>query len=83
MQKEETVHLNGELENEENRQALQQCLGQLNSEQRQAVELFYLQGKSYREIAPLMDIDVNSVRSFLQNGRRNLKICMDKKATVA
>jgi RNA polymerase sigma-70 factor (ECF subfamily) len=82
MQKEESVHLNGELEGEENQRALQQCLGQLNSEQRQAVELFYLQGKSYKEIAPLMGIDVNSVRSFLQNGRRNLKICMDKKTTV-
>lgn len=82
MQKEESVHLNGELEREENRQALQHCLGQLNAEQRQAVELFYLQEKSYKEIVLLMGIDVNGVRSFLQNGRRNLKICMDKKNTV-
>ena len=83
MQKEEDVHLNGELENEATRAALQHCLQQLNSEQRQAVELFYVQGKSYKEIAPVMGIDANSVRSFLQNGRRNLKICMEKKATVA
>lgn len=83
MQKEEAVHLNGELEQEANRQALQQCLAQLNAQQRQAVELFYLQGKSYKEIVPLMGIDTETVRSFLQNGRRNLKICMDKKATVA
>ena len=82
MQKEETVHLNGELE-ETNSRALQQCLAQLNTQQRQAVELFYLQGKSYKEIVPLMGIDVEMVRSFLQNGRRNLKICMDKKTTVA
>jgi len=83
MQNEETVHLNGELEQEENRVALQHCLDQLNEEQRQAVELFYLHEKSYKEIAPLMGIDVNSVRSYLQNGRRNLKICMDKKTIIA
>lgn len=83
MQKEEPLHLNGELDGEEKMIALQQCLSQLNAEQRQAVELFYLQGKSYKEMAPLMGIDVNGVRSFLQNGRRNLKICMDKKIIVA
>ncbi len=82
MQKEEPVHLNGEMDNEANRQALQDCLKRLNEEQQKAVELFYLQGKSYKEIVPLMGIDVNSVRSCLQNGRRNLKICMDKKTTV-
>lgn len=83
MQNDEPVHLNGELEQEEKRQALHYCLAQLNAAQRQAVELFYLHQKSYKEIALLMEIDIESVRSFLQNGRRNLKICMDKKATVA
>lgn len=83
MQKDETVHLNGELEQEANQQALQHCLAQLNTQQRQVVELFYLQGKSYKEIVPLMGIDVDTVRSYLQNGRRNLKICMDKKISVA
>jgi RNA polymerase sigma factor (sigma-70 family) len=82
MQYEENVHLNGELEHAANVQALQNCLAQLNAEQRQAVELFYLQGKSYKEIVLLMAMDVNSIRSFLQNGRRNLKICMDKKTTA-
>lgn len=83
MQNEEPVHLNGEMEDKDKTDALRHCLAQLNNEQRQAVELFYLQGKSYKEIVPLMHADVNTVRSFLQNGRRNLKICMDKKITVA
>src|SRR6476620_9433047 len=81
MQKEETVHLNGELEQEASQQALQHCLAQLNAQQRTAVELFYMQGKSYKEMVPLMGIDVDMVRSYLQNGRRNLKICMDKEIT--
>jgi RNA polymerase sigma factor (sigma-70 family) len=54
------------------------CLGQLSREQRQAVELFYLQGKSYREIESIAGWDGNTVRSYIQNGRRNLKICMEK-----
>lgn len=83
MQNEEVVHLNGSMDSEEKLDALQHCLTQLNREQRQVVELFYLHGKPYKEIAPLMNIDIDTVRSFLQNGRRNLKICMDKKATVA
>lgn len=83
MQSEPGVHLDGVMEREDQMQALQDCLAQLNREQRQVVELFYLQGKAYKEIVSLMEIDVNTVRSFLQNGRRNLKICMDKKTTIA
>jgi RNA polymerase sigma-70 factor (ECF subfamily) len=54
-------------------------------EQRQVIELFYLQGKCYNEIVELTKMDWNKVRSYIQNGRRNLKICMDKqklKSTV-
>jgi len=78
MQYEETVHLNGELEKEENFRQLQYCLGQLVSEQKKVLQLFYLDGKSYNEIVNLTGIEWNTVRSFIQNGRRNLKICMDK-----
>ena len=76
MQNEEIVHLNGELEKEENFKQMQYCLGQLNEEQRQVIELFYLNNKCYKEIAEITAIEINKVRSFIQNGRRNLKICM-------
>lgn len=78
MQSEENLHLNGELEKEEDFKRLEHCLRQLSSEQRQIVELFYLQGKCYNEIAEMTGLEWNKVRSYLQNGRRNLKICMDK-----
>ena len=78
MQNEEIVHLNGELAKEENFRQLEFCLGQLNKEQRQVVELFYLQNKCYNEIVEQTGIEWNSVRSFIQNGKRNLKICMDQ-----
>lgn len=78
MQNEETVHLNGELEKEENFKQLHYCLGQLVAEQKNVLELFYLQGKCYNDIVSLTGIEWSKVRSFIQNGRRNLKICMDK-----
>ena len=78
MQNEEIVHLNGELEKEENFKQLDFCLGQLNQDQRQVLELFYLQNKCYKEIVEQTGLEWNAVRSFIQNGKRNLKICMDQ-----
>ena len=78
MQNEEIVHLNGELEKEENFKQLDFCLGQLNKEQRQVLQLFYLQNKCYKEIVEETGLEWNAVRSFIQNGKRNLKICIDQ-----
>ena len=78
MQLEEEMHLNGIQVREENLQKLERCLQTLSSEQKKAVELFYLQNKCYKEIAEATGIEWNKVRSFIQNGRRNLKICMEK-----
>ena len=78
VQSEENVHLNGVLEKEENFKRLELCLGTLPADQREAIRLFYLDGKCYNEIAQLTGQDWNQVRSFIQNGRRNLKICMEK-----
>jgi len=78
MQSEENVHLNGVFEKEENFKKLEYCLGTLTEEQRNAVKLFYLEGKCYNEIVELTGMEWNQVRSLIQNGRRNLKICMEK-----
>jgi RNA polymerase sigma-70 factor (ECF subfamily) len=74
------LHLsNGEAENlEENWQLLEKALAELPLEQRHCLELFYLQEKSYRQIAEQTGYDQNRVRSFIQNGRRNLKIYVEK-----
>ncbi len=81
MQLEEEVHLNGIQVREENLQKLERCLQTLSTEQKTTVELFYLQNKCYKEIAEATGIEWNKVRSFIQNGRRNLKICMEKPET--
>ena len=75
----EELHLNGVLEKEENLRQMEHCLEQLAAEQQQAIRLFYLEGKSYQEIAGQTGQNWNQVRSFIQNGRRNLKLCMEKK----
>ena len=78
VQNEENVHLNGVLEKEQNFKRLEQCMGTLTGEQQQAIRLFYLEEKCYNEIVEITGKDWNQVRSFIQNGRRNLKICMEK-----
>jgi len=77
MQSGEDVHLNGVLEKEENFKKLENCLGTLSDEQRLMIKLFYLDGKCYNEIVEITGQEWNQVRSFIQNGRRNLKLCME------
>jgi RNA polymerase sigma-70 factor (ECF subfamily) len=63
---------------EEKLQLLEKCIGELNPEQQQSVRLFYLEEKCYKDIAEMTGFDIKKVKSYIQNGRRNLKICMEK-----
>ncbi|MBL7798919.1 MAG: sigma-70 family RNA polymerase sigma factor [Saprospiraceae bacterium] len=58
--------------------SLEKCLEQLPANQRTSVQMFYLEEKSYKEIAGLLAEEVGKIRSYIQNGRRNLKICLEK-----
>ena len=78
MQSEDFSHLDNILEKENNLQKLDTCMEGLNKEQHQAIQLFYLENKCYIEITELTGIEWNKVRSLVQNGRRNLKICMEQ-----
>jgi RNA polymerase sigma-70 factor (ECF subfamily) len=66
-----------ELPSENN--SLQRCLDELPDHQRASVEMFYFEEKSYKEIAELIREEIGKVRSFIQNGRRNLKLCLERK----
>ncbi|HNR18510.1 MAG TPA: sigma-70 family RNA polymerase sigma factor [Bacteroidia bacterium] len=57
---------------------LNDALATLNTEQRICVELFYLKKKCYQEIAELTNFDMKQVKSYIQNGKRNLKIYLEK-----
>lgn len=78
VQNEDNVHLNGVFEKEENLKKLDYCLGTLTADQQKMLRLFYLDGKCYNEIVEMTGEEWNQVRSFIQNGRRNLKNCMEK-----
>ena len=80
MHLQENIHLDGVMEKETQLNTMEYCIEQLPHEQKQAIELFYLKEKCYKEIADSTQTDINKVRSFIQNGRRNLKICMEKQA---
>jgi RNA polymerase sigma factor (sigma-70 family) len=56
---------------------LHEVIKELNDEQRICVDLFYLQDKSYKEIADATNYSYNQVKSFIQNGKRNLKIMLE------
>jgi RNA polymerase sigma factor (sigma-70 family) len=58
---------------------LSDCMQTLTNEQRQSIELFYWQQKCYQEIAEITGFEQNKVKSYLQNGKRNLKICIEQR----
>jgi RNA polymerase sigma-70 factor, ECF subfamily len=62
--------------------ALQHCIEQLKAEQKQCIELFYYNDKCYAEISEQLNMDLKKVKSHIQNGKRNLKICLDNKHEV-
>lgn len=55
------------------------ALDELNPEQKQCVTLFYLQKKSYRQICEETGFSYMQVKSFIQNGKRNLKLMIEEK----
>jgi RNA polymerase sigma-70 factor (ECF subfamily) len=81
MQLADNLHPDGIFEKEENLNQLTKCIDALSSDQKQSVQLFYMQEKSYKEIAGLTNSDWNKVRSLIQNARRNLKNCMENNLT--
>jgi RNA polymerase sigma-70 factor (ECF subfamily) len=70
-------HLNGESE-EEIDGKLMSAIEQLNMEQRRCIRLFYFERKSYEEIELETGYTFKEVKSYLQNGKRNLKIKLTK-----
>ncbi len=58
---------------------LEASIDELNKEQKLCVSLFYLQKKSYNEIVAATNFTLMQVKSHIQNGKRNLKILIEKK----
>ena len=58
--------------------ALETALLELNEEQRICVDLFYLKKTSYDEITSKTGYPLKKVKSYIQNGKRNLKLILEK-----
>jgi len=58
---------------------MNEALKELSTEQRQCVTLFYLEKKSYLEISDETGFTMMQVKSYIQNGKRNLKLMIEKK----
>ena len=58
---------------------MEEALQELNPEQRQCVTLFYLEKKSYQEVSAATGFSLLQVKSYIQNGKRNLKIMIERK----
>jgi len=63
---------------DENLAMLEKCMETLTVHQKVSIELFFNQEKCYREISDQTGYDLIKVKSYIQNGKRNLKICMEK-----
>lgn len=74
----EVEHLLEGDEREAQLRHLPAALNQLDAEQKTCIELFYLQSKSYEEVATATGYNFNQVKSYIQNGKRNLKIILSR-----
>lgn len=57
---------------------LERAIAQLNDDQQRCVRSFHLEGLSYQQVADRTGFTVERVRSHLQNGRRNLRLLLQR-----
>jgi RNA polymerase sigma-70 factor (ECF subfamily) len=72
------LNLQSLLQKEQTLNLLEQSITTLNEEQKLCITLFYLQKKSYLEITTATGFTLMQVKSHIQNGKRNLKIMLEK-----
>lgn len=58
-------------------ESMKQCLPKLKENQRVCLELFYLNNKTYQDIANTTGFTLNEIKSHIQNGKRNLKLLLE------
>lgn len=75
----EFQHQTDEKELEVKLSEVENAILELSAEQKICIELFYLKEKSYQEVAEITGYSLNKVKSYIQNGKRNLKLIISKK----
>jgi len=59
--------------------ALLNCIEKLKGEQKECIQQFYYENRCYNEIALNLGLEEKKVKSYLQNAKRNLKLCLEAK----
>ena len=72
------MHLTMEDVPEEKFKVMEKCIESLPFGQKEVINLFYLEQKCYKEVSEITGFDLNKVKSYVQNGKRNLKICIER-----
>jgi len=75
-----SMHHNDAEDKELSLRTLEKALPQLPLEQNRCIELFYLKEKCYKEIVSITGYDLKQIKSYIQNGKRNLKIILEKES---
>jgi RNA polymerase sigma factor (sigma-70 family) len=73
-----SLHPEYESELEDNLVKLENCIQELGAEQQDCVRYFFLQELCYKDICTKTGFELNKVKSYIQNGKRNLKLCMER-----
>jgi len=72
--------LDEDCDNEEQIQTLNNCIEKLPEPQRLCIVHFFMDEMSYADVVEKTDYNMKSVKSYIQNGKRNLRICMEKQS---
>ncbi len=75
----EDLHLEFDGENEEREKAVRECMEELPEKQRICINHFFFDKLSYKEVEMRTGFSSKNVKSFIQNGKRNLKLCINRK----
>ncbi len=82
MESDTVLTLLGEDADNEREDALNYCMAKLSEPQRIAVNKFFYEDMSYADIVEVTGYDLKSVKSYIQNGKRNLKLCIESRLKI-
>lgn len=79
MESDQILTLLSEDVEKEQEDALNYCMAKLSEPQRISIDKFFYEEMSYADIVTLTGYDLKSVKSYIQNGKRNLKLCIESR----
>lgn len=82
MESDDVLTLLSENADEEKENALNYCMAKLSEPQRISISRFFYENMSYADIVEATGYDLKSVKSYIQNGKRNLKNCIESRLNI-